>query len=188
MLPEVTQLLPGFACSLAQYEATFASHHAFRTTAPIEGAKPSNWEDEINWCMFHPVANCAVSFAMCPGILPDGMICGAITTPATPIEAYSGWHASELIKVKVKARYSGSSSPSPSRPSTPVVDAAAPEEQPVMTRGDPNTDAYRCEICNSVMPLGYARADEMYRAYDAVKHNEALNNLIPNEKKRKKRN
>ena len=138
--------------------------------------------------MTNPVAHCAVSFAMCPGILPDGMICGAITTPATPIEAYSGWRGTELKKVKVKARYSGSRSPSPARPSTPVVDAAAPVEQPVMTRGDPNKDAYRCEICNFVMPLGYARADEMYRAYNAVKHNEALNNLIPNEKKRKKRN
>jgi hypothetical protein len=42
VLPEVTQLLPGFACSLANYEATFASHHAFRTAAPINGSKPSN--------------------------------------------------------------------------------------------------------------------------------------------------
>ena len=50
VLPEVTELLPGFACSLDNYEATFASHHAFRTAAPINNATTSNWEDEIKWC------------------------------------------------------------------------------------------------------------------------------------------
>ena len=194
VLPSVTQLLPGFACTLAQYEATFVSHHAFRTAAPTKrmsreasaGAKPSNWEDEITWCSHNSVSDCAVSFALCPGILPDGMICGAITTAATPIEAYSGWRGNELEKVRIKARYSGSRSASPARPSTPVVDAAAPEEQPALIRGDPNKDAFRCEICNFVMPIGYARADEMYRNYDPVSHNEALSNIILNEKKRKK--
>ena len=37
------------------------------------------------------------------------------------------------------------------------------------------------------MPVGYANSNpgEMYRAYNAVKHNEALNNMVANEKKRK---
>ena len=36
------------------------------------------------------------------------------------------------------------------------------------------------------MPVGYASQDaQLYRAYDAVKHNEALNNMITNETKRK---
>ena len=76
------------------------------------------------------------------------------------------------------------------------IDAAAADAQPkaqpdvLLTRGDPNTNAFKCEICDFVMPVGYANAQpgDMYRstrAYDAVKHNEALNNTEANEKKRK---
>ena len=79
VLPEVTELLPDFACSMANYEATFASHHAFRTAAPVNYATTSNWEDEIKWCTNAAVTRCAVSFAMCPGILADGKICDDVS-------------------------------------------------------------------------------------------------------------
>ena len=65
VLPEVTELLPGFACSLANYEATFASHHAFRTAAPLKSENHVVYEsrgtDEITWCMNAAVTRCSVS-------------------------------------------------------------------------------------------------------------------------------
>ena len=56
----------------------------------------------------------------------------------------------------------------------------------LLTRGDPNTDAFKCEICDFVMPVGYASSGNfpMYREYDADKHITMLTNMPDNSKKR----